>query len=932
MKLMRPLIWVARMAGAVVATVGGVYLAAWLGGYVGQRGAATMTIEANAALLLVLLGLGLLFLVGPRQWRWGCGAARLCGGVALIIALLTLSEHIVGWDLGIDQLLAKETPGAVGAAAPNRMDVPGTISAIFAGAAVITLSLKGRWVIVGQGLALAICLVALLSTIGFLYGVQPLYTVTNFTAIDLSLAMVLLVLALGLLCARPNRGLVAQALADDAGGRTIRWLLPACLGLPLLIGYLRLVGERRNLFDPAMGTALVILLFIVVFSVLVYISSHGLSRREAQQREGQEALRIRENELHLIMDAAPALISYVGADYRYRRVNRNYQRWFGQTVEQIRGRHVREVLGEEAWQAARPYMERALRGEFVEYERQLPFPDGGLRWVHVTYTPERGMSGTVLGFVAHVVDMTEQKLAETHMRRSEEKLRLMFETSPVGMALCEMDGTLVQMNQAYLNTIGYTHEEAMKLTYWDLTPRDYDADEARQLRSMEQTGKYGPYEKEYIHKSGRRVPVLLNGMIVTTDGVRRIWSLVTDITDRKRMEEELRRSRDELEQRVAERTSELEQRAAQLARLSSELTLAEQGERQRLAQLLHDHLQQLLVGAKLRLERLWRRADDQQRQSVEQIRSLLDESLDASRALTAELSPPILHEAGLVAGLEWLARWMRDKHGLVVSLIAESHLRPEREDVEVLLFQSVRELLFNVVKHSGVMRARVELARQDADHIRVMVSDEGVGLVNGQAGQTVQSRFGLFSIRERLQLLGGSMHIETSPGCGTRITLIAPFRAAPGTAAGEATPIPEPARAAATGAAAGEHPRDERIHILLVDDHVVMRQGLSSLLESETDLAVIGEASDGQEAVEMARRLHPDVILMDASMPRMDGVQATRIIHAEQPEVRIVGLSMYDEADRAAALLQAGASDYLSKSGSPELLLSAIRKKNDPPG
>lgn len=140
------------------------------------------------------------------------------------------------------------------------------------------------------------------------------------------------------------------------------------------------------------------------------------------------------------------------------------------------------------------------------------------------------------------IDQTEieRNRAEKALRESEEKLRLMFETSPIGMAMCEMNGNLIQMNQAYLKIIGYTHEEAVKLSYWDVTPKEYDEGEKKQLRSMAETGKYGPYEKEYIRKTGERIPILLNGMVVTgADGVKRIWSLVEDITERKNAEQRL---------------------------------------------------------------------------------------------------------------------------------------------------------------------------------------------------------------------------------------------------------------------------------------------------------------------------------------------------------------------------------------------------------
>ena len=152
-------------------------------------------------------------------------------------------------------------------------------------------------------------------------------------------------------------------------------------------------------------------------------------------------------------------------------------------------------------------------------------------------------------------DITDRRQAQQALHTSEEKFRLMFETSPLGMVLCEMDGTFVQANRAYLDIIGYSHQEMVKLRYWDVTPRDYDADEAEQLRAMEMTGRYGPYEKEYIRKTGERIPVLLNGMVVkVADRVERIWSIVEDITERKQVEDE----RERLVKNLAAKTEDLE--------------------------------------------------------------------------------------------------------------------------------------------------------------------------------------------------------------------------------------------------------------------------------------------------------------------------------------------------------------------------------------
>jgi NarL family two-component system response regulator LiaR len=117
-----------------------------------------------------------------------------------------------------------------------------------------------------------------------------------------------------------------------------------------------------------------------------------------------------------------------------------------------------------------------------------------------------------------------------------------------------------------------------------------------------------------------------------------------------------------------------------------------------------------------------------------------------------------------------------------------------------------------------------------------------------------------------------------------------------------------------------------RIRVALVDDHMVMRQGLAGLLRAEPDMEIVGEASDGGAAVNLVRDIRPDVVLMDVTMPGMDGIQATRIIHQEIPNVKIIGLSMFEEGEQAVAMREAGAVDYLTKCGPSDAVISAIRR------
>lgn len=250
--------------------------------------------------------------------------------------------------------------------------------------------------------------------------------------------------------------------------------------------------------------------------------------------------------------------------------------------------------------------------------------------------------------------------------------------------------------------------------------------------------------------------------------------------ERKQAEQELKMLNETLEQCVAERTATATHRAAQLQALASELTRTEHRERRRLAQILHDHLQQLLYAARLRLNTL-RRCDREQptfQETIDQIDALLSQGIAESRSLTFQLSPPVLYEAGLATALEWLARHMLQTCGLNVQVEADPTAEPASEECRILLFEAVRELLFNVVKHAHTQSARVTMTVVAGGDMQIVVSDDGDGFLPAEpkVEKTTKSGFGLYCIRERLELFNGRMEIHSSPGCGTRVTIWASSR------------------------------------------------------------------------------------------------------------------------------------------------------------
>lgn len=412
-------------------------------------------------------------------------------------------------------------------------------------------------------------------------------------------------------------------------------------------------------------------------------------------------------------------------------------------------------------------------------------------------------------------------------------------------------------------------------------------------------------------------------------------ALAYELAERRRIEQALRRSEADLECRVSQRTSELIQSKERLRSLASQLTLTEEREQRRLAGELHDYLAQLLVVGRIKLQQIRQQISDRHAaDALKEVDQIFHDSLTYTRSVMAELAPPMLQEFGLSSALCWLADRMQT-HGLNVEVITQDVIPKPLEDHAVLLFQSVRELLFNVVKHAGTSSATVIVSRTPTGELEVTVEDRGCGFditsatmthVGGQLKQ-----FGLFSVRERMEAMGGCMMIESGAGCGTRIVLRVPCEPmdresesghATGTGSGEL-----PGASDVVDVPLGQRPA----RVLLVDDHAMVREGLRSVLENYDDLEVVGEAADGLQALVATRSVRPDVVVMDVNMPNLDGITTTRRIKQEWPGLAVIGLSVANTTRMQDAMRAAGAAAFLTKECAASELYQAIRTALYPP-
>jgi len=656
-------------------------------------------------------------------------------------------------------------------------------------------------------------------------------------------------------------------------------------------------------------------------------ANEELRNNEQVLREREEQLRQRVEEVETLMEVAPVAI-WVSHDPQCnhiagnRAANTIYEAYGRENVSANRSparrfyRNGKELKPEEV-----PRQEAAARNiDIRNTELDVLLPSG--RWLNMlgSASPLLDARGQVRGCIGTFVDITDRRQSEQALRESEERYHHLFEDDLTGDFICTTDGQMLVCNPAFARIFGFSGvQEALGTSMLDLyiDPREREA----LLETLRQQGRIDRLEVWRKRRDGTPIYVVENlvGRFDDQGGLIEVKGYVFDDTDRRRAEDALRELNATLESKVGQRTSELEHRAKQLQALTLELSQAEDQERRRLAEILHDDLQQVLAAAKFHLGLLSNRIkrEPSLHTVAVQVDQMLKDAIEKSRSLSHELSPAVLHHGDFAEALEWLAHQVQTKHGLLVHVDAFGEVKSESDALKVFLYKAAQEMLFNVVKHAKVNEARVRVRRLGR-YICLSVSDRGRGLDLEQLRRT--PGFGLLSIRERVELLGGRMRIKTVRDKGSTFFLMVPDGELPAveSAGQNAMETPSPV------APVSDRQEESQLRVLLADDHEIVRAGLISLLSDEDTIKVVGQAANGREAVHLAIQLRPDVVIMDVSMPLMDGDEATRQIKQQLPKTRVVALSMFDEPETIERMHAAGAEAYVLKTAPSEELLAAI--------
>jgi len=352
-------------------------------------------------------------------------------------------------------------------------------------------------------------------------------------------------------------------------------------------------------------------------------------------------------------------------------------------------------------------------------------------------------------------------------KRTQEKLykeeyRIIAEGAPLGLSIIDKDGSYKYINPKFVEIFGYTLQDIPTGREW-FTKTYPDEEYRNEAMSFwvndvkgAKPGEFKPRTFTVTCKDGAAKIIHFRPVAMTSGNHFIIYE---DITERKRAEEKLRIYQE------------------QLRSLASELLITEERQRRRFASDIHDSISQNLAISKIELDELRKLISSSSiSRHLNKISGLISQTIEQIRSMTFELSPPVLYGIGLGAAIEDLAEKMQKQFGIHIHLADDKQSKVLNEDLRILVFRAVQELLFNVVKHAQTQEVRISLAR-DRDNIKICVEDDGIGFDIAETDPYLyrMGGFGLFSIKERLQHLGGRFEIVSEPGQGTQVSLIVPL-------------------------------------------------------------------------------------------------------------------------------------------------------------
>jgi two-component system NarL family sensor kinase len=494
------------------------------------------------------------------------------------------------------------------------------------------------------------------------------------------------------------------------------------------------------------------------------------------------------------------------------------------------------------------------------------------------------------------------------LQGAEHPYRLMVETIDEGAATLADDGTVLYANRSFAEIFDVALEKFIGAPLNDFVFGEDRALLAHLIADANINIVRGEIRLDSHRQRPRTIRLTLSP--VREQGVHTICVVATELTEL-------------IETNEALRVSEVS-----LRQLSARLLKLQDEERRRIARDLHDTTGQKIAVLSMTLDRLAKLVDTRKvevKDALTESRDVVGKIGEEIRTLSYLLHPPLLDECGLASAVLWYAEGFKKRSGIHLNVAIDEELVRLTTDAETALFRVLQESLTNVHRYSGSPSAEIRIF-QSASKVHLEIVDHGKGVKAGTerpafAGAPTLG-VGIPGMRERIRQLGGQLEVEFSNE-GTRVHASLPVEASAEESVSQSTS--ELFRDKENFQANPRQRPEVRRRILIADDHEVMRRGLRGLVESQEEWSVCGEAIEGNEAISKTRELHPDLLILDVSMPGVSGIEAALQILKDDPNMKILFFTMYDSPQMMREISNVGAWGYVAKARAGNDLVDAVR-------
>jgi PAS domain S-box-containing protein len=929
-----------------------------------------VNMKANTAVCLMLIATAVFLLqetsVSPIKRR----IAQVCAAIVGMIGIITFSEHLFGWNVGLDQLLFYESREEAGQSFPGRMGVAASLNFIFLGIAISFLDARStRWFRLSNISVLMVVAITLLVFLYYFYGIE-LEPVALYFTIALHTVVAFLSICAAIFLARPERGVVATLLGNSPGSVLARRMWPALL-LIVVLGWLRTIARNEGFIGMGFGTAAFVLAILLIFAALIWWTAVSLNRTDTERQLANVALKQSEARLTALLEQLPVGIGLTDREGRFLIRNSLLNNFVGDKLSSLdpvlRARwrgwdDEGRLLDASEWPSA-----RAMRGESVSpgYEMLYTAEDGKQIWTRVLSVPFRDQTDELAGVIVVVQDIDEQRRAENRLDvlvRVSELIRTIQDPNELSHAVAETVGIHLNARRCLFNETDV--ERDLEIVHRDYcnsaesVAGEHRISEYSRLTSLEmQRGhtvvncdsKTDPrtaidYERTYAHTGERAyvaVPLMREGRWVASlfvsDDQPRQWSkkelsLLQTVAERTWTAIEKLRAEAEREQ-LLQREQEARDTAEKANQLKDEFLATLSHELRNPLNVILGYSELLLRMPEIEQSPRLVKMGEALRRNAQSQSQLINDLLDLSRLQRGKISlnqEPVSLPAIIDNAVETVRADATAK-GINIHLNVSDQLLLVEGD-RLRLQQIAWNILNNAVKFTPA-GGSIDIALGSENGNAVLAfKDTGQGIdpsflphvfeMFRQADGSNRRRhgglgIGLALVRQLVQLHGGTISAESDgPNKGSRFTVRLPLL----------NETPPPALSVVASSGRVQLNLLAGTSFLIVDDSEDTIAMLEELLRLSG--ANVTTAMNGADALRIAQANEFDVILSDISMPEMDGfefLQKLRQIDGRQhiPVIAITGFGRTGDIERARA---AGFYSHLTKPLNLEVLAAVLQQ------